>query len=117
VERGARAGGESKYTLLKLFRLAFDGIFSFTIVPLRVATLVGGASILLVGGYGLWALFAHLFLGRSPQGFTALLLAVVFTSSVVLLFLGVIGEYLGRIYEEVKGRPLYVVQRRLGRED
>jgi dolichol-phosphate mannosyltransferase len=110
VERAARASGTSKYSLRKLFRLASDGIFSFSIVPIRVAAAVGALTILLTTLFALYALFAKLFLDRSPQGFTALILVVTFVSGVNLLFLGVIGEYVGRVYEEVKGRPMYIVR-------
>lgn len=111
VERAERAAGRSKYTPRKLFRLAFDGIFSFTVAPLRFAAAVGALAVLLTGAYGAYALWAKLFLDRSPQGFTALILTVIFVSGVNLFFLGVIGEYVGRIYQETKARPLYVVDR------
>lgn len=111
VERARRAAGRSKYTPRKLFRLAFDGIFSFTVAPLRFAAAVGALAVLLTGAYGAYALYAKLFLDRSPQGFTALILTVIFVSGVNLFFLGVIGEYVGRIYQETKARPLYVVDR------
>ena len=75
------------------------------------AALVGAFVILLSGLYVLYALYAKVFLRQSPQGFTALLVAVTFLSGVVLFFLGVIGEYVGRIYEETKARPHYVVKR------
>ena len=61
--------------------------------------------------FALYAVYAKLVLGESPQGFTALLLVVTFVSGMLLFFLGIIGEYVGRIYEEVKARPLYVVDR------
>lgn len=115
VERSARAAGASKFTPVKLFRLAFDGLFAFSIVPLRAAALIGGISMFLSIVYALYALFAKYALGASPQGFTAILWVMTFFSGVILLFLGVIGEYIGRIYEEVKGRPIYVVQEVVGR--
>jgi len=109
VERDERAAGRSKYTFTKLLRLAFDGIFSFSIVPLRAAALVGALAVAASSAFALYALWAKLVLDRSPQGFTALILVITFMSGVNLLFLGVIGEYVGRVYEEVKGRPMYVV--------
>jgi glycosyltransferase involved in cell wall biosynthesis len=109
IERAARAAGTSKYSLLKLLKLAADGIFSFSIAPLRAATIVGAVAIALSLVYALYALWAKLVLDRSPQGFTTLILVLTFFSGVQLLFLGVIGEYVGRIYEESKGRPHYVV--------
>jgi glycosyltransferase involved in cell wall biosynthesis len=109
VERGERVAGRSKYGLAELLGLAGDGIFAFSTVPLRAATLCGGITVagsLLFGAYSLWARF---FLDQSPKGFTALILTIIFMGGVQLLFLGVIGEYLGRVYEEVKARPQYVL--------
>jgi dolichol-phosphate mannosyltransferase len=109
VERDARAGGEPSYTLRKLFRLAFDGVFAFTVAPLRAAWIFGACVSGLAALYALWAVFQRLFLDTSPQGFTALIVAITFFAGVQLLFLGLIGEYLGRVYDEAKGRPNFVV--------
>src|SRR6266487_1658630 len=87
VERGERHSGGSKYSLLKLLKLASDGIFAF------------------------YALYVKLFLEQSPVGFTALVFLISFLSGVLLLFLGIIGEYVGRIYEEMKARPHYVIDK------
>jgi len=114
VERAERGAGESKYGLRRLMGLAFDGIFAFSVVPLRAAAAVGVLAMLLSTLFALYSLVAKLFLGHSPQGFTALILVITFLSGVQLLFLGVIGEYLGRVYEEVKQRPTYVVGEVLG---
>lgn len=114
VERAERHSGKSKYSLMRLIKLASDGIFAFSIVPIRMAALFGGFVIFVSGLYVLYALYAKLFQQKSPQGFTALLVAVTFLSGVVLFFLGVIGEYVGRIYEETKGRPQYVIGRIAG---
>jgi dolichol-phosphate mannosyltransferase len=109
IERAARAGGESKYSLRKLIALACDGFFSFSVAPLRAAALLGLGAILLSTLFALYAVVARLLLGHSPQGFTALIVVMTFLSGTNLLFLGLLGEYLGRVYEEVKRRPLYVV--------
>lgn len=109
VERAARGAGKSKYGVTGLFALAFDGIFSFSVVPLRAAILVGGMAVFLTLVYALYAVYARLVLDQSPQGFTALIVVITFVSGVHLFFLGVIGEYVGRVYEEAKARPLYVV--------
>jgi dolichol-phosphate mannosyltransferase len=114
VERAERRSGKSKYSLIRLMKLAADGVFAFSIVPIRAAVLFGGFVILLSSLYVLYALYAKIFLQRSPQGFTALLMTVTFLSGVVLFFLGVIGEYVGRIYEETKARPQYVIGRIVG---
>jgi dolichol-phosphate mannosyltransferase len=114
VERSARSAGSSRYTIGKLLRLAFDGVFAFSMGPLRAAAILGllaVAGALLFSAYAVYVKFA---LGKSPQGFTALILVVTFFSGVQLLFLGVIGEYLGRVYEETKRRPQYVVGKTVG---
>jgi len=114
VERAERHSGKSKYSLTRLLKLAFDGIFAFSIVPIRVASLFGAVVMFLSFLFALYALYAKLFLHQSPQGFTALIVAVTFLSGIVIFFLGVIGEYVGRIYEEIKARPHYVIARRTG---
>jgi len=109
VERAARPGGESKYGLTQLVALACDGLFSFSVVPLRVAALLGFGAIAVSTLFALYSIAVKLLLNRSPQGFTALIVVMTFLSGTNLLFVGVIGEYLGRVYDEVKRRPLYVV--------
>lgn len=109
VERDRRAGGEPSYTLTKLLRLAFDGIFAFSVTPLRAAWILGAVASGVASLYALWAIFERLFLGTSPQGFTALIVAITFFAGIQLLFLGLIGEYLGRVYDEAKGRPHFIV--------
>ncbi len=115
IERGARAAGVSKYRLGHLVGLALDGVFSFSVVPLRAATVLGAVAIVLTAAFAAYALYARLFLDRSPQGFTALILIITFLSGVHLFFLGIIGEYVGRVYDEAKARPVYVVDRIIGR--
>jgi glycosyltransferase involved in cell wall biosynthesis len=115
VERAERHSGKSKYSMMRLMKLAADGIFAFSIVPIRAAALLGAFVMLLSLLYVCFALYAKLFLHESPQGFTALLVAVTFLSGIVLFFLGIIGEYVGRIYEETKARPQYVIGRIIGR--
>ena len=111
VHRDLRASGRSKYGMLRLVRLAADGLFAFSTIPLRAASAIGATSIVACGLFVVYAIYARLVLGQSPRGFTSLLVAGTFLAGVQLLFLGIMGEYLGRIYEEVKGRPLYVVER------
>ena len=114
VERAERHSGKSKYSVIRLVKLAFDGIFAFSIVPIRAAALFGAMVMLLSSIFVIYAVYARLVLQKSPQGFTALLVAVTFFSGIVLFFLGVIGEYVGRIYEETKARPEYIVGRTVG---
>ena len=114
IERGERHSGKSKYGFLRLLKLAADGIFAFSIVPIRAAALLGAAVTALSMLYVLYALYARLFLQESPKGFTALIVTVTFLSGVLLFFVGVIGEYVGRIYEETKERPIYLISRVAG---
>jgi glycosyltransferase involved in cell wall biosynthesis len=111
VERDVRFAGEPKYSLGRLFRLAFDGIFSFSTLPIRAAGLFGMFALAASSVYALYTLYAKLVLHISPQGFTAIVILVTFLSGVQLTFLGVIGEYLGRVYEEAKTRPVYIADR------
>jgi glycosyltransferase involved in cell wall biosynthesis len=111
VERDARFAGKAKYGIRRLFKLAFDGIFSFSILPIRAAGLFGILALAVSSAYALYTLYAKLVLHVSPQGFTAIIILVTFLSGVQLTFLGVIGEYLGRVYEEAKTRPAYIVDR------
>lgn len=111
VVRDARAAGESKYSLIRLVQLALDGAFSFSIVPLRISALIGLIGISGALLFSLYAIFVRIFLGQSPQGFTALFVAGTFIAGILLIALWIIGEYVGRIYAEVKRRPVYVVER------
>jgi glycosyltransferase involved in cell wall biosynthesis len=111
VERSERHAGTSSYSILRLIKLASDGIFAFSIVPLRVATIVGFLAISASAVFALYAFYAKFWLRQSPLGFTAVIWVVTFLSGTILVFLGVMGEYLGRIYEELKARPVYVVDR------
>ncbi len=115
--REARAAGRSKYPLGKMLRFAADGILSFSIVPLKLAIWIGFASIgLAFAGIVLAVLerIYNLYDVTISRGWASLFIAVLFMGGVQLLTLGIIGEYLGRIYVEVKRRPLYVVRDRLG---
>lgn len=105
-----RAHGETKFNLFRLWRLAIDGITSFTSVPLKVWTFMGMlvASFALL--YGLLFIVKTLILGIDVPGYPSLIVAITFFSGVQLISLGVIGEYLGRVFAEVKNRPLFVVR-------
>ena len=116
IERSARPAGRTKYSALKLLKLASDGIFAFSIVPLRAASMLGSIAIGFSALYSLYSLYAK-FWKHSPQGFTAIILVVTFLSGVHLFFLGIIGEYVGRIYEETKARPHYVIDRIVSQMD
>jgi len=108
-ERPGRFAGETKYPLRRMLRFAIDGITSFSTVPLRMATWLGLlAGMVAIGGVG-WALYSKFF-GGVVRGWTTIMILVGLGSSAQLLMTGILGEYVGRIYEEVKRRPLYVVQ-------
>ena len=120
-ERAKRVGGEPSYTVAKLLRLAVDGMFSFSIAPLRLATWLGLAASAFALAAAAFTLFQRIFveyfrsIGNAlPPGFATTIIAIFFLGGVQLICLGVIGEYIGRIYEEVKNRPLWVEMERLG---
>jgi dolichol-phosphate mannosyltransferase len=108
-ERPARFAGETKFPFRKMLRFAIDGITSFSVVPLRIATWLGVAAGLVALAGGLWALYVKLFAFGVVPGWTTIMILVALGSSAQLLMTGILGEYVGRIYEEVKRRPLYVV--------
>jgi polyisoprenyl-phosphate glycosyltransferase len=113
-ERQARFAGETGYSLAKMLRFAIDGLTSFSSAPLRVATWIG-TSASAIGLLGVvYAVVARVFTRSWVPGWAALFVAVMFMGGVQLLCLGVIGEYVGRIYAETKQRPLYVLETMLG---
>jgi polyisoprenyl-phosphate glycosyltransferase len=111
VERHQRYAGRPKYRFGRLLQLAFDGILAFSVAPLRAAAVLGASGVALSIAFAVYSIYVRLALGRSPQGFTALLVAVTFLSGIQLFFMGIIGEYVGRVYEETKGRPTFIVAR------
>ena len=113
VERAERSSGRSKYSISKLIQLALDGIFSFSVLPLRLAGMLGICTFLASTCFALYALYVKFFIGSSPTGYTSILFLITFTSGMQLCFLGILGEYLGRVYEQLKGRPLYVIEKKL----
>jgi glycosyltransferase involved in cell wall biosynthesis len=113
-QRQPRAAGESQYTLAKLIRLAVDGILSFSDAPLRLITGCGFAGVFVSLLYFAYAVAQRLLHGIPVEGWTSLVGVVIFMGSAQLLMLGVIGQYIARIYEESKARPLYIVQESVG---
>jgi glycosyltransferase involved in cell wall biosynthesis len=109
-----RQHGASKWDFRRLFRFAFDGITSFTTVPLRVWTYLGILISILSILTALYFTIRTLLFGTDLPGFPSLIVSVMFFSGVQLMSLGIIGEYVGRIFAEVKRRPLYVVAERVG---
>jgi polyisoprenyl-phosphate glycosyltransferase len=111
-----RIHGETKWNYVKLFRFAFDGITSFSTAPLRMATYTGVAISMLAFVYAFVTIIRTLIFGIDVPGFPSLIVSVMFFSGIQLIFLGVIGEYVGRIFAEVKERPLYIVAEKIGGE-
>jgi polyisoprenyl-phosphate glycosyltransferase len=108
-ERHERFAGTTKYPLRKMIKFALDGITSFSTLPLRFAIWLGALSGVLAVAVGIWAIYTKFFVNGVVPGWTTILVFSAFTSSVQLIMIGVMGEYLGRAYEELKGRPLYIV--------
>ena len=113
-DRPERFAGQTKYPLSKMLRYALDGILSFSIKPLQMAIALGLLTVCLSVIGIIYALVMRLFTSVWVEGWTALMIAVLFLGGVQLLSLGIIGEYIGRIYAEVQRRPLYVVRDMIG---
>jgi dolichol-phosphate mannosyltransferase len=113
-ERMERASGVSKYPFAKMLRFAVDGILSFSIRPLRLATTLGLCSTMLAMLGICYALYVRIFTSTWITGWTTLVISVTFFGGVQLLSVGILGEYLGRIYMETKGRPLYIIEESQG---
>jgi dolichol-phosphate mannosyltransferase len=106
---GARHAGEVKYSFAKLARLAWDGVTSFSAAPLRLAFYLGLGIFLLSACYGAVAVVARL-AGHTPEGWTSVLVSVLAIGGLQMIFIGLIGEYLARVFDEVKGRPAYLLK-------
>jgi len=115
--RDARYAGETKYPVRKMVRFAMNGIVSFSFFPLQLATYLGFLVSLCSFGYIVYAIELKLFTDRAVQGWASIMVALLFLGGVQLISLGVIGEYIGRIYDEVKQRPLYLIEALDGFDD
>ena len=111
----ARAHGKTNYGWGRLINLSFDGLTSFTTWPLRLVSVVGSVMALAGFAYGTYLTLRYLIQGDPVSGWTTIVVTLMCFQGMQMLFLGIIGEYVGRIFEEVKQRPLYVVKRTLGR--
>lgn len=115
-DRAARHAGETKYPFIKMLRFAVDSVISFSFVPLRLAVWMGFAAIAAAVAGIIYALVIRIYTTTWVRGWASIFTAVLFLGGVQLITLGIVGEYVGRIYAEVKLRPLYVVKQRLGFE-
>lgn len=107
--REKRFAGSTKYSLMKMIKFSMDGLASFSILPLRLATMVGFASALFAFFYILYALYVNLIRHDVVRGWTTVTIAIFFLGGIQLICLGIIGEYIGMIHEESKQRPLYII--------
>lgn len=110
-----RLHGQTRFNGIKLFRLALDGLTAFTILPLRVVSLLGLMFAFFSFAYGCFLVVEYVFNGNAVSGWTTIITALLFFAGVNLISLGLVGEYVARIFDEVKGRPLFVIRQRSGR--
>lgn len=109
---GERYAGQSKYSFWPMLRLALDGLFSFSVLPLRLISLLGLVTTLFGVAFGVHALIAHLTGGVAASGWTSVVVLILIFGGVQLLSVGILSEYVGRVYDEVKRRPRYVIESR-----
>jgi glycosyltransferase involved in cell wall biosynthesis len=109
-----RAEGRSTFNARRLVRLAIDGLTAFTTWPLRMVSVVGLLLALPAFGYGAFVAINHLLYGNTISGWTTIVVSLMFFIGIQMISTGIVGEYIARIYEEVKGRPLYVVREEHG---
>jgi glycosyltransferase involved in cell wall biosynthesis len=109
--RSERFSGVSKYPMRKMIALALDAVTSFSVAPLRFITGIGFAVFLLSAAMGMWTLWVRLFTDRAVPGWTSTLLPIYLLGGIQILCIGVIGEYLGKVYQETKARPRYIIEK------
>jgi glycosyltransferase involved in cell wall biosynthesis len=112
-DRAPRAAGTTKWNYWKLWNFSLEGITSFTVAPLKIATYIGLITAIGALAYLAQLIFRTIFFGNPVAGYPSLLAVTLFLGGVQMMMLGIIGEYLGRIFNETKGRPLYLVERYL----
>jgi len=115
--REERFAGETKYPLKKMIKFASDAITSFSFKPLKIATYAGSTISLLSLVYLLFLVYRRLFAGLAIPGLISIFAVNLFFDGIILIILGIIGEYIGRIYDEAKGRPLYLISEKVGMEE
>jgi dolichol-phosphate mannosyltransferase len=107
---GTRHSGKTKYSLMKMVNFALNGITSFSIKPLRLSIIIGFVLAFMSFLYALYAIVAAVFLDLAVVGWTSLIFSILFIGGIQLIFLGIIGEYIGKIFIEIKQRPIYLVK-------
>ncbi len=110
-DRDERHAGETKYSWTKLFELAFNGIFNFSDFPVKIITGLGFFTVVFSLMYFVYNIYQKIYYNNVPQGFTATILAIILFSGVQMISLGLIGEYVLRIYNQVRNRPLFVIDK------
>lgn len=116
-DRKARYKGTTKYPFRKMLKFALDGIISFSYIPLQIASYFGFFVSLISFIYIIWILYEKFFLNSPIIGWSSTMIAILFLGGIQLISIGIIGEYIGRIYDEVKGRPLFIVEKAVNFED
>ncbi len=111
-QRQKRAAGKTKYNLYKMISLAWNGITSFSIAPLRILTLLGFLGFLVAIAMSIWVLVTFI-QGKTIQGWSSVTLIILFIGSIQTIGIGLIGEYIGKIYKEVKARPRYIIEKEI----
>ncbi len=112
-ERESRNAGETKYSLGRLFKLAYDGIFNFSNFPLKIITRLGLYTIVIALIYISILVAQKIMYDNIPEGYTTIIVSIALFSGVQLISLGVIGEYVARIFDQSKGRPMYIIEKRI----
>lgn len=112
-DRTSRVAGETKYPLKKMISFAWDGITSFSVFPLRIITVIGALIFLISMVLGLYFLYLKLFTEKLFPGWASTVIPIYFIGGIQLLCIGIIGEYIGKIYKETKGRPKYIIEKAL----
>jgi glycosyltransferase involved in cell wall biosynthesis len=111
--RGERFAGETKYPLKKMILLALDGIASFSVMPLRFITMVGFILFVFSLLGIVWVIFEKLFFGNPVQGWSSMMISIYFIGGIQVMSLGIIGEYVGRNFQQGKGRPRYIIDKEI----
>lgn len=116
-DRPGRHAGKPRQTFGKLLRMGLDAIFAYSFVPARLASLLGLVTALVALGFSAWVLYQKLISGQAILGWASTMISILFLGAVQLVCLGILGEYVARIYEEVRARPVYVVAESVGLEE